>query len=30
MQNEQIGWVDFVCEGLGVVLILDSHTMNQL
>ena len=29
MQNEQIGWVDFVCEGLGVGLILDSQTMNE-
>tara|TARA_E500000178_G_C16938811_1_gene715329 strand:- start:830 stop:1018 length:189 start_codon:yes stop_codon:yes gene_type:complete len=29
MQNEQIGWVDFVCEGLGVVLILDSQTTNE-
>ena len=25
MQNEQIGWVDFVCEGL----ILDSQTTNE-
>jgi hypothetical protein len=30
MQNEQIGWVDIVCEGLGVVLILDSQTTNEL
>ena len=29
MQNEQIGWFDFVCEGLGVVLILDSQTTNE-
>ena len=29
MQNEQIGWVDFVCEGLGVALILDSQTTNE-
>ena len=29
MQNEQIGWVDFVCEGLGEVLILDSQTKNE-
>ena len=29
MQNEQIGWVDFVCEGLDVVPILDSQTTNE-
>ena len=29
MQNEQIRWVDFVCEGLGVVLILDSQNTNE-